>query len=233
MGWRETRELGKNETNPQKTWEERNNFISSWMRWSKASTLQNIRIDWESMKQIEYIKYLNKISEDIRNKPLNTVESDSLKMLLQGHSYNEIATKLGYDPNYIGDMMREIYGLIGQKHRVKTTRANLVNILEQICDKEPDDTFYGCHGIKPKSVFNSHILSFTQNLIMVDVSLYWKFDAFNKALMLKSKYPVIVNLQGINYELLGYELLQLSNRDQVSGDAILELLKILNTFLKP
>lgn len=44
---------------------------------------------------------------------------------------------------------------------------------------------------------------------------------------------MIVNLQGINYELLGYELLQLSNRDQVSGDAILELLKILNTFLKP
>ena len=103
--------------------------------------------------------------------------------------------------------MREIYGLIGQKHRVKTTRANLVNILEQICDKEPDDTFHGCHGIKSKSVFNSHIL--------------------------KSKYPVIINLQGINYELLGYELLQLSNRDQVSGDAILELLKILNTFLKP
>jgi len=51
LGWSETRKPGKNETNPQKTWEERNNFISSWMRWSKTSTLENIKIDWESMKQ--------------------------------------------------------------------------------------------------------------------------------------------------------------------------------------
>jgi hypothetical protein len=179
----------------------------------------------------KYIKYLNKISQDIRNKPLSTVESDTFKMLFDGHTYLEISTKLGYDSNYIGDVAREIYGLIGQKHRVKCTRANLVNVLESICDKEPDDEFSICHNIKPKSTLHTQVLSFRQDSILIDVSLYWKFDAINKALILKSKHPVIVNLIELNHELLGRELLQLPNRDQVSGDAILELLKILNTFL--
>jgi hypothetical protein len=179
----------------------------------------------------KFIKYLNEISQDIRIKPLNTIESDTLKMLFDGHTYLEISTKLGYDSNYIGDIARKVYGLIGQKHRVRVTRVNLVNVLESICDKEPDDTFYVCHKIKPKSTLHTQVLSFQQDLILIDVSLYWKFDAINKALILKSKHPVIVNLIELNHELLGRELLQLSNRDQVSGDAILELLKILNTFL--
>lgn len=179
----------------------------------------------------KFIKYLNKISQDIRNKPLNTLESDTLKMLFDGHTYLEISTKLGYDSNYIGDVAREIYGLIGQKHRVKVTRANLVSVLDAICDKEPDDTFYVCHSIKPKSTLHRQVLSFQQNSILIDVSLYWKFDAINKALILKSKHPIIINLAELNHELLGRELLQLSNRDQISGDAILELLKIINIFL--
>lgn len=179
----------------------------------------------------KFIKYLNKISQDIRNKSLSTVESDTFKMLFNGHTYLEISEKLSYDSNYIGDIAREIYGLIGQKHRVKCTRSNLVNVLESICDKEPNDTFYVCHNIKPKSTLHTQVLSFQQDSILIDVSLYWKFDAINKALILKSKYPIVVNLVELNHELLGRELLQLSNRDQVSGDAVLELLKILNTFL--
>lgn len=179
----------------------------------------------------KFIKYLNKISQDIRNKSLSTVESDTLKMLFNGHTYLDISEKLSYDSNYIGDIAREIYGLIGQKHKVKTTRANLVNVLETICEKEPDDTFYVCHNIKPKSILHAQVLSFRQDSILIDMSLYWKFDAINKALILKSKHPIIIGLSELNHDVLGRELLQLSNRDQVSGDAILELLKIINIFI--
>ena len=177
-----------------------------------------------------YIKHLNKISQDIRKKPLSTLECDVIKLVLQGCIYSEISQQLAYDCNYIGDVAREIYGLIGQKYKVKVIRANLRNVLETIFDTEPDETFNICHNIKPHAVLHPQVISFSEDAIMIDVSTYWKLDVINKALILKAQHPIVFNLDGLTHESLGRELLQLSNRQQISSNAILELLKILNTF---
>lgn len=178
---------------------------------------------------MNYINYVNAISEHIRHKPLNTIERDVIDLLSQGKTYSEIGNQLTYDDGYIGSIARELYGLIGQKHKVKVTSSNLVNILDSAIGGELTDTFYACHNIKDSTVFNHDILTFKQNEIMINVSTFWKFDVKNSALILKTKYPIVISLSDLENSPFK-TILYLANQEQLTGDALLELFKILNSY---
>lgn len=178
---------------------------------------------------MKYINYINAISQHIRHKPLNTIERDVVDLLTQGKTYLEIGEQLAYDDGYVGSIARELYGLIGQKHKVKVTRSNLLNILDSAIGGELTDTFYICHNIKDPTVFNHDILAFKQNEIMINVSTFWKFDVKNNALILKTKHPIVINLSELESNPFK-TILYLANQEQLTGDALLELFKILNSY---
>lgn len=164
---------------------------------------------------------------EIRRRSLNDLETNIIELLQSFKTYSQIAEKLGYDSGYIGDIAREIYGLIGQKYRV--TRTNLFSTLDKFIDSEPEPDFYECHGIKNR-LFSSEIIKFKQDEILFNVSLFWKFNASAKSLILKTKNPVVINLDHLTPDQLGKTLINLSRQQQVSGDAVLELLKILDNY---
>lgn len=178
---------------------------------------------------MQYREYLDIVSNEIRRRNLNDLEVKILDRIERGLSYQEIGENLNYDSNYIGDIAREIYGLIGQKHRVKVTRSNLFATLEKFAyaDIEPD--FSMCHGLT-QSILNRDVLKFKKDNILLSVSLWWKLDVINKSLILKTKYPVIIDLSTLTQESLGTVLINASRQKQLPGDAILELLKILDNY---
>ena len=179
---------------------------------------------------MKYKQYLDRISKEIRGRELNDLESKLIHSLESSLTYAEIATALNYEANYIGDIAREIFGLIGQKHRLKVTRKNLFTTLDKYIDGEPEADFFVCHGIK-NTVFTQGVIQFNKDAILFNVSLFWKLDVVTQSLILKTKYPVILKLEDLTLEKLGATLINLSRQKQVSGDAILELLKILNNYV--
>lgn len=179
---------------------------------------------------MKYIEYIGRASMDIRRKPLSTLEQKVVNLLSEGKTYSFIGGELGYEDGYVGDVAREMYGLIGQKLRVKVTRSNLFSVIDSALGGEMDDSFYACHKIAPNEVVNPGVLRFHQESIVINVSLFWKFDAVNFALILKAKNPVVINLREINNENLGTALINLSQQQQVSGDSLLELCKILSKY---
>jgi hypothetical protein len=94
---------------------------------------------------------------------------------------------------------------------------------------EIDNTFNVCHNIKEAVVFNRDILKFNQNEILINVSTFWKFDVKNNVLILKTQYPVILSLSELETNSFK-TILHLSRQEQLSGDALLELFKILNSY---
>ena len=178
---------------------------------------------------MKYVNYINALSENIRHKSLNTIERDIVSLLCEGKTYIEIAEKLSYDDGYVGSVSRELYGLIGQKHKVKVTRSNLISTLDSVMGGEIDNTFNVCHNIKEAVVFNRDILRFNQNEILINVSTFWKFDVKNNALILKTQYPLVLNLSELENNSFK-TILHLARQEQLSGDALLELFKILNSY---
>ncbi|MFM6669769.1 MAG: hypothetical protein ACKPJO_06495, partial [Dolichospermum sp.] len=71
---------------------------------------------------MKYKQYLDRISKEIRRRELNDLESKIIHSLESSLTYEEIAVGLNYNSSYIADIARELFGLIGQKHRVKVTR---------------------------------------------------------------------------------------------------------------
>jgi hypothetical protein len=65
----------------------------------------------------------------------------------------------------------------------------------------------------------------------MDLSAFWKFNAKTEQLILKNQYPIIVDLSAITVETLGTILMDLSSREQLSGDAFLELTKLIKQYL--
>jgi hypothetical protein len=65
----------------------------------------------------------------------------------------------------------------------------------------------------------------------MDLSTFWKFNAKTEQLILKNQYPIIVDLSAIAVETLGTILMDLSSREQLSGDAFLELTKLIKQYL--
>jgi len=179
---------------------------------------------------MKYIDYLNKVSQEIRRKPLNTIERDIIDLLFQGKTYLEIADQSKYDDGYIGDIARELYGLIGQKHKVKVTRSNLFGVLDSVIGGEYEPDFFTCHGIKQNTLFNSSVIEFSRDNLMFNLSLFWKFNAVTRSLILKTKHPVVLNIDDLSPDSLGITLIRLSRQKQVSGDAMIELLKILDNY---
>lgn len=179
----------------------------------------------------KHIKLLDTLSHNIRGKILSTLDKQILKHLEEGKTYFEIAEILGYEDGHIGSVAREIYGLIAQKHKIKVTRTNLFSVLETLVHKEPDDSFYVCHKIQKPSLLNRDIKVFNKNEIIMDLSSFWKFNAKTEQLILKNQYPIVVDLSGITEENLGKVLIDLTVRDQLSGDAFLELVKLIKQYL--
>lgn len=173
--------------------------------------------------------YLDLISSEIRRRKLNDLEVKILDRVEQNMTYEEIADELNYNQTYIADIAREIYGLIGQKHRVKVSRSNIFATLEKYADIEIEPDFFVCHGLT-KSILNRDVIKFKKDDILLSVSLWWKLDVINKSLILKTKYPVIVDLSNLTKESLGNVLINISRQKQVPGDAVLELLKILDVY---
>lgn len=178
---------------------------------------------------MKYINYINTISQSIRRKPLNTIEAEIIACICEGKTYLQIAEKVRYDDGYVGHIARELYGLVGQKHKVKVNRLNLVAVLDSVMGAELDDTFNACHGIKEATVFNNDILKFKQDEIVVSLSTFWKFDAKNNTLILKTKYPIVLSLNDLKTNPFK-TILHLIRREQLSGDALLELFKILDNY---
>jgi hypothetical protein len=185
-------------------------------------------------KDSKYIGYLNKVSIEIRKTPLADLERKLIVSLAddQDLTYYQIAEKLKYTSGYIGDIARELFGLLTQKHHVKVTRTNIFSTLDAILSKEPDDTFYVCHNIKEARLLNQDIITFKSTCIMVNLSSYWKFNATNQTLILKHQYPIIIDISEITIGNLGEHLLLISNREQLSGDALIELIKIIRDYLQ-
>jgi hypothetical protein len=180
---------------------------------------------------MKYINYVNAISEHIRHKSLNTIERDIIDLLTQGKTYLEISNQLAYDDGYIGSVARELYGLIGQKQKVKVTRSNLINVLDSAISGELTDTSYSCQNIKDPTIFNHDILAFRQNEIVINVSTFWKFDVTNNSLILKTKHPIIISLDELKSNSFR-TILYLANQEQLTGDMLLELFKILSNYYK-
>lgn len=178
---------------------------------------------------MKYINYINTLSESIRHKTLNTIERDIITFLYEGKTYLEIAEKLKYDAGYVGHIARELYGLVGQKHKIKVNRLNLIIVLDSVMGGDLDDTFDVCHGIKEPSIFDRSILKFKQNQILINVSTFWKFDIKNNALILKTKYPIVLKLSDLETDPFK-AILYLIRQQQLSGDALLELFKILDSY---
>jgi DNA-binding transcriptional ArsR family regulator len=179
----------------------------------------------------KHIKLLDTLSHNIRGKILSTLDKQILKHLEEGKTYSEIAEILGYEDGHIGSVAREIYGLIAQKHKIKVTRSNLFSVLETLVHKEPDDIFSICHKIQKPSLLNRDIKIFNKHQIIMDLSTFWKFNAKTEQLILKNQYPIIVDLSAITVETLGKILMDLSSREQLSGDAFLELTKLIKQYL--
>lgn len=72
---------------------------------------------------------------------------------------------------------------------------------------------------------------FNKHQIIMDLSTFWKFNAKTEQLILKNQYPIIVDLSAITVETLGKILMDLSSREQLSGDAFLELTKLIKQYL--
>ncbi len=179
----------------------------------------------------KHIKLLDTLSHNIRGKILSTLDKQIIKHLEEGKTYSEIAEILGYEDGHIGSVAREIYGLIAQKHKIKVTRSNLFSVLETLVHKEPDDSFNICHKIQKPSLLNRDIKIFNKHQIIMDLSAFWKFNAKTEQLILKNQYPIIVDLSVITVETLGKILMDLSSREQLSGDAFLELTKLIKQYL--
>lgn len=179
---------------------------------------------------MKYVNYINQISKEIRRQALKTIERDVIESLCEGKTYLQIASQLKYDDGYIGQLARELFGLIGQKHKVKVNRLNFVIVLDSVMGGELENDFYDCHGIKPDSVFESNVLKFKQDEILISVSTFWKFNPTNKCLILKTKNPILLDLEELETGDRFQILLNLTKRNQVSGDALLELLKILDNY---
>lgn len=184
----------------------------------------------------KHIKLLDTLSYNIRGKILSTLDKQILKHLEEGKTYSEIAEILGYEDGHIGNVAREIYGLIAQgliaqKHKIKVTRSNLFSVLDTLVHKEPDDSFNICHKIQKTSLLNRDIKIFNRHQIIMDLSTFWKFNAKTEQLILKNQYPIIVDLSAITVETLGKILMDLSSREQLSGDAFLELTKLIKQYL--
>ncbi|MFM5933830.1 MAG: hypothetical protein ACKOQR_08270 [Dolichospermum sp.] len=79
-------------------------------------------------------------------------------------------------------------------------------------------------------MFAQGVIQFNKDAILFNVSLFWKLDVATQSLILKTKYPVVLKLEDLSLDKLGTTLINLSRRKQVSGDAILELLRILNNY---
>lgn len=179
----------------------------------------------------KHIKFLDTLSHNIRGKILSTLEKQIIGYLELGKTYLEISEILGYEDGYIGSVAREIYGLIAQKHKIKVTRSNLFSVLDTLLIKEPDDTFYVCHKIQKPSLLNRDIKIFNKNEILMDLSSFWKFNAKTEQLILKNQYPIVVDLAGVTDQSVGKMLMDLSSREQLSGDALLELVKLIKQYL--
>ena len=180
---------------------------------------------------MNHIELLDNLSHSIRGKILSTLEKQILKHLETGKTYIEIAEILGYEDGHIGSTAREIYGLIAQKHKIKVTRSNLFSILEALLIKEPDDTFNICHKIQKPSLLNRDIKTFNKREIIVNLSAFWKFNAKTEQLILKNQYPIVIDLADISEENIGKILLDLTTREQLSGEAFIELAKLIRQYL--
>jgi hypothetical protein len=178
---------------------------------------------------MKYVNHINAISKEIRFKPLNTIEIKIIESLCLGGTYLQIATEINYDHGYIGQLARQIYGLIGQKHKVKIKRDNFVAVLDSVMGGELEDDFYGCHGINPKSIFNANVLEFKQSEILINVTTFWKFDAKNECLVLRTKHPIALKLSDLKTNPFN-TILNATKQEQMSGDALLELFKILDNY---
>ncbi|MFM6138304.1 MAG: hypothetical protein ACKPCP_29890, partial [Sphaerospermopsis kisseleviana] len=57
------------------------------------------------------------------------------------------------------------------------------------------------------------------------------FNAKTEQLILKNQYPIVVDLAGVTDQSVGRVLMDLSSREQLSGDALLELVKLIKQYL--
>lgn len=177
----------------------------------------------------KYQKYLDNLSQEIRRKGISDLESNIIQLLPSSCTYQEISEELNYNSSYICDIARELFGLIGQKHRIKVTRTNVISVLDSVIDAEPQPDFFVCHAIKD-SVFLDGVIKFNKSEVMFNLSYCWKFDGINQCLILKTKNPIVLNLSDLTPDKLGTTLVNLSRQKQVSGTSVLELLKILDTY---
>ena len=179
---------------------------------------------------MNYKEYLDYVSKEIRRRSLSDLEVQIIELLENTRlTYAEIGEKLTYSPSYISDVAWELFGLLGQKHNVKVTRSNLFSVLSQHCYSDIEPDFYSCHNLK-KTVLNPSVLVFKKDQIQSNLSLFWKLDVINKSLILKSRNPIVIDLESLTQEKVGETLINLSRQRQLPGDAVLELLKILDIY---
>ena len=176
--------------------------------------------------------FLEDLSILIRLRPLSDLEISIIELLTQSKTYLEISIELNYREGYIGDIARELFGLISQQYHVKVTRANFLGSVQKLIDTKDEPDFRGCHGIKPEPLLSSDTINFNQYQILFSLSRYWKFDAINKSLVLKNKFPVVLPLSGLEPSQLGNTLISLSRQSQVNSEALLELVRILDIYFK-
>lgn len=178
---------------------------------------------------VMYINYLDALSTEFRHRKLTDLEIKIVTLLQKSISYIEIARIMGYEDGYIGDVARELYSLITEKHGIKVKKSNLFSTLDQfICS---ENNLEHCEDISYVNSLVSGVLKFKQDEILFNLSVWWQFNATKQSLVYKSSSPVIVALQDLQPDKLGNTLLQLT-KNQLKSEAVSELLTIMGNYFE-
>lgn len=166
-----------------------------------------------------YIQFLNELSLEKRKKSLSNLEEQIIQMLEEGLTYFDISEKVSYDASYVGDVSRELYGMVAEKYKLKVTRSNLFACINRIV-----------YNDLSQSKVSANIHEFRNDRIILDISKWWKYNSKDNSLILKNENTLVFLLEKLTIESLGIELLKLSSKEQLCGKALLELCQILNNF---
>jgi len=185
---------------------------------------------------MDIIDYLNKVSKKVRNKALSSLEVKVAQFIIDDLSYQDMSEQINYSAAHIGSIARELMGILAQETKETVTKQNFSTILREYCQNqvrisEARVEFKNCHGTQLNPVLNTNVLTFNSQSIMINLSTYWKFDAVNNTLILKDKYPVIIELNTLTIDNVGYLLFALIEREQINPHSLNELIKLLKQYL--
>jgi hypothetical protein len=82
------------------------------------------------------------------------------------------------------------------------------------------------------SILNDVIKVFNKDVIIIDVSTYWLYNAKTEQLILKDQNNITINLSSYRSETLCYDLVTLASKGKLTQDAFSELSKLVQMYLK-